>query len=302
MKGLAFLIASPVLLISALLPLFLIRLLGAQLGGLLAYFNTRAAQVTAINLKLCFPSDTEAQRAQTKRSSLIHLGQTYMEIGLAWLRPSKMNALLCREVEGGDRLEKALNAEKSGGTLLIMPHIGNWEIMPGYFLGRFGKTLHVLHASPYRDSKIMGWMMRLLRRRRQLVQHAVNTTGIRNVVHALSAGGTLLMLPDQEPHQGAAFVKAPFFALPNVGTATLALRLAKHAQERVFFAYVLRTRKGFKVCFKPMTDLHKLEKQDGVSKVNRAIEHAIEHDRGQYLWSYKRFKQILYHQLNQRYP
>jgi KDO2-lipid IV(A) lauroyltransferase len=306
MKALMTLFGLPIIVASAFFPLALNRMLGMGIGKLIWRLNTGPRSVANTNLKLCFPDESPKQFNRLLQASLMHAAQGVMETGSMWFRPSKMNESLCVEAQGVETLDAAITEskrQKSGGVLLLMPHLGGWEFAPSYLIARFGKGLNALYAQRTDNSRFEGQVVAFLRMRRGLTQHPTTNAGIRGAVRALSKGEPMLVLPDHEPRRNAAAVEIPFFALKKARTATLSTRLAKYAHEKVFFIYVLRVRKGFKIHVEPLSGLSKLGAREGAVLINQAIERAVKQDRSQYLWTYKRFKQYLYHYQGwKRYP
>ena len=106
------------------------------------------------------------------------------------------------------------------------------------------------------------------------------------MVH-LKDKGFVAILPDQRP-KGGQGVFAPFYGIPTY-TMTLFSKLAVKTKVPVFFAYALRTEKGFDVFFeKSGEDIHS-NLENSVAYMNRKIQQIVDKAPEQYQWTYKRF-------------
>lgn len=261
---------------------------------LIVNFKGRSRSTGEINLLLSFPEYSAQKRLQILKSCFVHLCQVMMELGTIWLRPASMLTLLYRGEYGTQAVQDAVN-NRSGGTLILMPHLGNWELLPGYFLKRCGSTMHLLYTPPKSSfGRLAPLLLLFMRAREGLFQHAATRDGVRDAMRALHAGGTLLILPDQQPDEGAGSIETSFFALDKVPTITLAGRLATHAKAGIFIGHVVRVRGGFDIHFTPLDELRNMNVDSRARLVNRSIERVIEPNIDQYLWVYKRFKRSLY--------
>src|SRR5690625_7146811 len=71
------------------LPLSAGRALGALVGWLLWYSNSRPAKITRENLHLCWPELSERERERLGRLSLMETGKTAPEAAAVWTRPKQ---------------------------------------------------------------------------------------------------------------------------------------------------------------------------------------------------------------------
>ncbi len=266
----------------ALLPLNAARWLGASVASLLWVFGAGGKRITRRNLKLCFPDLSEAERERLGRQSLAHTGRLVAETGMCWHWPEARWQRTIESVQGEQLVSDGLAS--GDGVLLLVPHIGNWEVVALY-LGRY--RLHALYDPP----RLAG-LDRALRRARNrggAQLFPIDKRGILSVVRALRDGRLVGLLPDQVPDREAG-VYVPFFG-ERALTMTLAQRLAKRSRARLVLGWGLRTSRGFSIGFEPLPDTLRSDNPgEAAAAMNREIERLVTRHPAQYQWEYKRFK------------
>ncbi len=212
---------------------------------------------------------------------LIETGKNLTESGLIWNQNFKDNAKLIRNIYGEHYLE---NSEK---TILLVPHIGCWEIT-GRVLAEKRKITFM-----YRPLKSNRQNDYLFTRRNQgnLSMASADKSGILKIQRALSNGELVGMLPDQDPGEEGGMM-IPFFN-KKANTMTLLAKLAQkqNAQVLMFWANRLDSGKGYDLNFEPVdlsADGDAIEARVGV--MNKSIESLVRKLPEQYMWNYKRFK------------
>jgi KDO2-lipid IV(A) lauroyltransferase len=263
------------------LPLKANHSFGAFLGYLLFIFNSDLKNASWQNLKICFPNlDKDNQKALLKKS-LIETGKNLTESGLIWNQSFKENVNLIRKING----EKYLEGSKK--TILLVPHIGCWEIT-GRVVAEKRKATFM-----YRPLRSVKQNEYLFARRNQgnLTMASADRSGILKIQRALSNGELVGILPDQDPGDEGG-IMAPFFN-KEVNTMTLLARLTqKHnAQVLMFWAKRLDKGRGYDLNFEPVNLSKDGDDLESCVKVmNRSIESLVKKIPEQYMWGYKRFK------------
>ena len=171
------------------------------------------------------------------------------------------------------------------GVILLVPHIGNWELLLHYLTRHHPTT--VLFRPP-RIAEFDGYLRETRKRSGANVAPAT-PQGLRNLLKSLAAGGLVGILPDQEPLKENG-VFAPLFGHPAL-TMTLVAALLRRYDARVLFGYARRARGGFHLRFRAapagMDDPDDLV---ATARLNQGVEECIRDCPEQYLWSYKRFR------------
>jgi KDO2-lipid IV(A) lauroyltransferase len=277
-------IVKSLLLSSSWLPLAVTHVLGTLIGWGLMLFPNRAARDTKINIELCFPELARARQRRLVRKSLAETGKTILETGALWMRPGTKALQLIRYVDG---LDVAMRAREAGnGLILATPHLGAWEAAGLYCSATFGMTCL------FRPLRMIELEELVYDARSRLGATYVPATarGIRTIFTTAGKGGTVAMLPDQEPQSGSGRF-APFFGIPAY-TMTLLVRLSGSTGAPVVFTYCERLPRGrgYHLHFREAPQgIYSKDTNTAVLAMNKAIEELIRECPTQYQWSYRRF-------------
>jgi Kdo2-lipid IVA lauroyltransferase/acyltransferase len=278
-------LARGMLALSARLPLPAARGFGSALGLLAAVVPNQFRRVTRYNLSWCFPELRASERARLLRASLVSMGRGAGEFGAVLAAPWERFNKLVAEVEGEELLARSLS-RGGPGPLLLVPHLGNWEVLNPFLVQR-GPLVAL-----YRPPRIEEAHRVLLepRERAGCTMIPATPAGLRDLYRATAAGKLTVVLPDQEPIRRSG-VFAPFFGVSAL-TMTLVARLLRRLRSTALFVFALRTPDGrFTVHFRqPPDGLDDPDLEVAASRLNAGIEQCVREKPEQYLWSYKRFK------------
>ncbi len=268
----------------ARLPISWARSLGRLLGGACGRLPNQLRDVTELNLKLCFPELSSAERRRMTRRSLEETGKAALELGAMWWWPAER----LEELEDGVEGEELLTAAMAGGrgTILLAPHLGNWEFLNHFLMRR--AQLVCLYRPP-RVAELDSFMLEA-RGRTGCISAPATRGGVRRVLRALRTGELVLILPDQEPLK-ANGVSAPFFGVPAL-TMTLVSRILERTGATALYVFAERRPAGkFRVRFREALDgLVAADKVVAAAGLNSGVEACVRLCPEQYLWSYKRFR------------
>ncbi len=258
---------------------------GRRIGGFLWLRRTRSREVARTNLTLCYPDKSAREINQMVHDTLLQNGMTGAEMGVMWgYEPEQLLGLI-RNVHDGHLLDELAAADK--GCLLMVPHLGNWEIISTYVASRCQVT------AMYRPAKMKSFSDWMVKRREAVGANMVPTTGegVKALFRLLKEGRVVGFLPDQEPKRNRG-VFADFMGVPTL-TPDLPHQLIQESGARVIYAFAQRLpdAQGF--------DLHFIPAEDGqydpdpvvaATAMNKAIERCVATCPEQYQWTYKRFK------------
>lgn len=273
---------------SACLPLPLSRAIGACLGQCNYWLNSKMAKVTRENLRLCFPELSEQERELKVKRSLKQTAKAMMETGAVWLRDYSWVRKRIVSVEGLELLQK--NLADSRGTIVLAPHLGNWEVL-GLYMSELAEVTS-LYQPP--DIEALEPIIRSGREKVGAKLVPTNRKGVMALLKVLKKGGFTAILPDQVPDRSGGSY-APFFGV-NALTMTLVHNLVQRTNSQVLTGYAERVNGGFKLVFKaidPGEDGAVIGCEDEVASLatmNRAVESCVRDIPDQYQWEYKRFK------------
>lgn len=269
----------------AALPLYLSQRLGVCIGYLQLIFNTREAVIARQNIFMCFSDLDAASQNKLLQQSCIESGMLAVETAFAWFnKPAKV----IREITNvqGEHFMEAAHAQKKG-VIVVLPHLGNWELLNAYILSKYSGSAMYTPARLQAVNRVMTTG----RERTGLKLEEANAKGVMGLFKTLKKGGTLFILPDQEPAiESGEF--ALFFGIPAL-TMTLISRLANKSQSPAIIAYAKRNGpgKGFSIVFKPLdSSLASDDIQVSLQTLNEAVETCVREVPEQYIWGYKRFK------------
>lgn len=260
---------------------------GALIGGLgWRPFAIRADRVYRA-VRACFPEYTEARVREIARESYRGLGRIAMEI--IWLsRAEKADALAAFvEPEGWEHIEAAY--ARGEGVIVVMGHLGNWELGASYLAMRGLPTDAVaMHmANPFSDGFIT-------RTRTRLGLNVVfDENAVRRIPKALKEGHAVVLVSDQGA-KGLAGTFVSFFGRPAKtprGAAVFALR---NRLPVIFVAAVRQPdhRYRFHATPVPIADTGDREKDIDATVQNytAVIESYVRRFPEQYFWQHRRWK------------
>lgn len=269
----------------SLFPIRVLRWVGERLSVLLRVTNNRSKQATEVNLALCFPEKTKAERRTLVKHSLQNLVVTALELGPIWFnRVDKLLASV-EKVEGEDYLKNALDMDN--GVILLVPHMGAWELLGLYVSNHYALT--TLYQPP--DSPAMDDLIYKARSRNGSRLAPTNTKGVKTLLQALKRKELIAILPDQVPtKEGGEF--ADFFGVPAL-TTTLVKNLSGRTGAKVLLgaAYRLDGSGRYKIVFQQINeDIYSDDIQTSLKAMNESVEKCALIAPEQYQWEYKRFK------------
>lgn len=265
----------------AMLPLPVLRLLGAALGLLLWALIRSRRRVVATNLHLCFPHWTPAQvRGQTQRV-FVRFMQSWLDRGWLW---HASEDVLHRRLH----LEGALGElDGNAPTVLFAPHFmgldAAWTALTQQVPRRFA-TIY----SPQMNADADAWIY-AGRQRFGAPEMVARLDGVKPIVAAVRAGEPLYLLPDMnfDPSESL-FV--PFFGVSACTIPSLS-RFAKLGRAKVVPIVTAITPAGYTVRVLPAwRDFPSGDLLADTTRMNQELERYITPDPSQYYWVHKRFK------------
>ncbi len=264
------------------LPLTLLAPVGRGFGMLLYVLARERRRVTLINLGLCFPQWSEAERIRTARRHFQAFGRSLIEHGILWWS-SRARVLRLIRIEGVAHWQAAAGRP----VILLAPHFIGLD-MGGIRLGAEYRVVSV-----YSQQKNPAFDAVLYRGRTRFVMPDLYSRqdGIRPVVKSMRKGLPFYYLPDMDfGERDSMFV--PFFGVP-AATITGLARIAQLAKAVVVPAvtYQLPGTGGYVLKFFPAwEDYPSADAAADARRMNAFIEERVREMPEQYFWLHKRFK------------
>jgi KDO2-lipid IV(A) lauroyltransferase len=266
------------------LPLPALAAVGDGLGRLLGLFGRRRRNVVRINLALCFPDLSPAEREKLAAAHFRALGRSILERSVLWWGSAAYLERMIR-ITGTEKLRAQLDAGRP--VILLAPHFVGLDAGGVAVAMRFDSlSMYAEQANPVFDRL-------LLRGRRRFGDQILLTRqdGIRAAVKAMKSGRPFYYLPDLNTRRREA-VFVPFFGVPAASTDGLS-RLARVAGAAVLTC-VTRMLPGGQGYLTEIGDAWEnfptADARADTARMNAWIEAAVRAMPEQYYWVHRRFK------------
>lgn len=262
-------------------PVALRRVLGFLSSFWLQWLPTKSKRITGENLRLAFPYMQSSKRRKLLRASLRDLAEKFFDLLATWIQSEQV---VRKWVKTSDGLSDFMLACENGPTLILLPHLGNWELF-GIWLS--GYRSYTAMFRPLRLN-VLSVIVRGARERGGNSLVVASHIGVKALLKGLRQGETVIILPDQTPSKGKGeFV--PFFGIETL-TATLPYRLAQASGARIFLGYAVRSGSHYTAGLKEL-DLQTVQDQrQWLQQMNLEIEGLVRAYPEQYQWEYSRFR------------
>ncbi len=259
-----------------------------RLSDLIAYcwlcLNARESRVTQRNLELTYPELSPQEHTRLHHQIIYSTVRQAFKMLHIWTHPETENLARLREYHGVDLYSAAL--ARNRGMIIVVPHFGNWELLKQYLSDLAPLTLMYRPA----NSAVLDGFLQRVRGGNNVHQVRAEGMAVRHLFKVLKNGGTIGILPDQQPKIGEG-VFAPFFGIEAL-TMTLIQRLAERTGATVLYAWCERISPHLEFA------LH-MEHADpavadpdpliAATALNAGIERIARRDPTQYQWTYKRY-------------
>ena len=265
----------------AQIPRFIQRPLGTALGWLAWHLVGQRRSDTLVNLRLCFPELSEAERERMGREVFYNTGRGVFETADIWFRPLALSRKRIH-FQGMELLQAA--KAQGRGVLLLGAHYTSLDS---------GGTLCSLHFPVdilYRPQNNPVFDFITYNRRARAHPRQIDHDNMRGLLRALKDGDVVWYTPDQDYglRQG---VFAPFFGV-QAATITATARMARANNSVVMFVhFYVRDDGHINMRFFPGPDNYPSgdDVQDA-TRVNQQLEAIIRIAPTQYMWYHRRFK------------
>lgn len=269
--------------ITGVLPLGLCREIGRILGRTLIALDKRTNNIIKRNIEICLPNLSELEQERLRVDRLSNIGQTLFEFGHIFLKSKSAVCRYCNQLSAEHEFVKATQSDQ--GIVVLVPHIGNWEVM-NFFLSQYRKRT-ILYR-PVRNPEL-DKLFCDIRGAIGTKLVPINNSGVRQLMKSLNQKEMVVMLPDQVPNLKGG-VYAPLFAEQAL-TMTLAHRIAKATNSKVFIGVAFQADAGFEVSIEAMAnEFYSDDLQISAKALNQHIEQLILRSPAQNQWEYKRYK------------
>ncbi|GAC1373512.1 MAG: LpxL/LpxP family Kdo(2)-lipid IV(A) lauroyl/palmitoleoyl acyltransferase [Aquirhabdus sp.] len=256
--------------------------IGNWLGEMFWRLAKKRRLDTQINLALCFPELSEAERIEMSIDVFRNGMIGFFESLSAWYTPKRFNDKV--SISG---LEHLLEAQKRGkGVLLLGGHYTTLDL--GGYLSSLFFSAHVVYRP--QNNPLFEWL--ITRARANMFEQQIDHDDMRGLISALKSGQIVWYSPDQDYglKQG---VMAPFFGIP-AATVTAPRRLVKINNSAILAFHSYRSNDiepHYQLTITP--ELLNYPSDDPVldaTRVNALFEELIRITPTQWMWFHRRFK------------
>ena len=264
------------------LPFRVLVWIGNGLGMLLYPLAAERRRIAAINLKLCFPELSDAERARLARDHFKMFARGLIERTILWWSSARrINSLI--RVEGAEHFD----AIKGKPAILLVPHF------VGMDAGGQWVAQHTDTVCMYAKQKNRYLTQLLLEKRGRFGRQRLYSRqqGLRGILKGMRQGMPFVYPPDQDQGiKDGAFI--PFFGVP-AATITAVPRIAQMTDAVIVpcITRVLPGAAGYVLTFYPAWENY--PSGDDIAdtrRVNAFIEQRVREMPEQYFWVHRRFK------------
>ena len=256
--------------------------LGSVFGKMIRILSPKRQRVVDINLQLCFPEKSVAERNKIKNASFQNLGIALLEMSMCWWwSEDRLRSLV--EIRGREHIEAVLDSGR--GVILLTGHFTSLEIGGRLF------TLSMPLQAMYRTQKNRLFDSYLYTRRKSYLENAISRKNTRQMIRGIKKLIPTWYAPDQDfPNEKNVFV--PFM---GVQTATISAgsRIAQSSGGAMLPFYPERKKDGSGYIIwiePPLVDFPSGDDIRDTTAINASIEKFVRQNPEQYLWVHKRFK------------
>ena len=207
------------------LPRMWVMHLGAWVGDQFRRRNNKRRRIVEVNLELCFPDYTDAQRQTFCVEHFRAYGRNLVDMGLTlWGSPKKRSKLIRSE-----GLQEHIEVLKKHRVLVVSWHLTTIEIS-GSTLSAAGPAVSMMNRM---KNPLLTWLIAQRRSRLTDVKLVVREEGLRAFISNMRGGRQGFIIPDEDfGNLEAGTVFAPFFGVQRAVLSTPA-RLAKSSKALV---------------------------------------------------------------------
>ncbi len=245
--------------------------------------NKRRLHWAQVNIDLCFPTLSDAEKKQLLDETLFSTALAVFETGIAWFWP-KWRLRRLYTIRGEEHLRAAQEAGQ--GALLLSMHFTHLDLGSA-MLGQH--TDYDGMYSPHKN-RVYDYVQKS-RREAYCPGITIPRDSLRLMISRLRQGRMIWYAPDRDLGPKAS-IFVPFFGVP-AATVTATGKFAQMGRARVipFTQHRLPHGKGYELVIHPPFENYPTgdEYQDAL-RVNQFIEEQVRQYPGQYFWVQPRFK------------
>ena len=264
------------------LPRSWLMAIGGRLGDLMRIRSDKRRHIAEVNIGLCFPNWTEAQREQLLIEHFRSYGRGLIDLGLATMGSMKRLQQFCR-VYGKEHVLENLG---ESGVIFFTFHTTTLEICSASIL--FDVPLVSMMK---RDrNPVITWFLYRARTRFRNVQLYMRDESLRGLLKGVNGGRLCYLIPDEDLGEGRHTVYAPFFGQPRSFLNILS-RLSRRTGAVVVPCICHLDASGHYIttAYPPLNGFPSNDEEDART-INQFMERLILKAPDQYMWTFRWFR------------
>lgn len=254
---------------------------GNVLGALLYKVAVKRRRVTEVNIRLCFPELSAAEKTELVKKVFKANAIGFVETAWAYWGDTEYFRKRT-EFVGFELLEEALKQQK--GVILLGGHFSTLDL-GGLLLSFYGVPFDCVYR-PHNNALMDYWICK----KRSRFTKVVDRKKFREMLRDLRKNRCIWYAPDQDfGAKGAVFV--PFFgqAAATIVATTKMVRL-NDSPILMLSHHRNADNRGYTVEVAAMPEFPSGDETRDAELVNQALEQAVRKAPEQYMWVHKRFK------------
>ena len=267
-----------------LLPYTWIQAFGLWLGYKLAPVIKGRRKVVEVNISLCYPELSEAQKKPLIDEIMANNILGFFEIAYAWWGSDKVIARHSR-LEGSELIKAAQDEGK--GIILIGGHFSMLDLSARVM------SLHHSVDATYRKQNNPLFDYLVNKGRKPHFNELIEKKSMRKMIKNLRNGHMVWYATDQDFGRRHS-VFAPFFGIPTATVTTIADLIRMTSAKPLFYSCV-REGKGKDTVYvgkvsDPFQDQFSDDAIANATLLNKVLEDQLKQHPSQYMWVHRRFK------------
>ena len=271
------------LFIISLLPGFVIDGLANKLGDLIRNINKKRRRIARVNIDLCFPELSQAEKKQLIRNNFRHQARSILYYGIILWAPK---SILRKRIvfKGQANVEASLKNNRA--VIFMAAHSLGLEAAVS------AATMDYPSSGPFNPmkNKLVDWLVARGRSRHGGILYT-REAGLRPIIKDVRDGYTMFYLPDEDLGAERS-IFAPFFGVEKACVPVLG-RLAKSCKADVLPCMACYDEKKHRYVIHVLPALKDFPTGDDYSDtfaMNQSLEEIIRLCPAQYFWTMKLFK------------
>jgi KDO2-lipid IV(A) lauroyltransferase len=266
-------------------PFPLVRGFGAVLGRLLHGVALSRRRVVDVNLALCFPDKSPAERRRMARETFVYVAQSWLDRSWLWHAPEEVVARHLKVVGAAAEIDEIANGQEP--MILFAPHFY------GLDAAATALTMHTARPSTtiyttQRDPMVDQWISEGRKRFGNVIT-LNRVDGIKPILAGLRKGGLLYLLPDMDFGRDQT-VFVPFYGVQAATVPSLS-RFARLGRAKVVPVVAKLTPDGYEIEVLPAwQDFPSDDAVADTALMNQRLQGYIDSMPSQYYWVHRRFK------------